>query len=87
MRSVKNRYLLFTLFVCFFLQSWDVIEIQEETEDGSTVKSTIKIPMQVYITVLQGVLWPGFRSEKLFISQNMSEETQRELNSTPRCCA
>ena len=72
LRSVKNRYLLFTLFVCF-LQSWDVIEIQEETEDGSTVKSTIKIPMQVYITVLQGVLWPGFHSEKLFISQNMSD--------------
>ena len=26
---------------------WDEVTIQEETEDGSTVKSSIRVPMQV----------------------------------------
>ena len=30
----------------FCCQKWDAIEIEEETEDGSAVRSTIRVPMQ-----------------------------------------
>ena len=29
------------------MQRWDEIQIEEETEEGETVKSKIRIPMQV----------------------------------------
>ena len=33
--------------VLLWLQKWDEIQIEEETEEGEKVKSTIQVPMQV----------------------------------------
>ena len=35
------------MMILLFDQRWDESDIQEETEDGRTVKSTIRVPMQV----------------------------------------
>lgn len=34
------------MLLALFKKQWDLIEIEEEGEEGETVKSTISVPMQ-----------------------------------------
>ena len=33
----------------FFPQNWESIKIEEETEEGRKIESTIKVPSQVFV--------------------------------------
>lgn len=61
------------------LLTWSEVEIQEETEGGSTVQSTLRVPLQVTVA-LQELLFSVCQEVNRIFGHSLSRATQAEVS-------